>query len=297
MAFGNTIKWQGVIPALITPMQEDGKLDVEALQAFYSWQDEQSFDALVVAGSTGEGTLLTLAERSEVWRNAVEVCERTDVIAGVSAASTKDALMAVNAAEKAGCHGLLLSMPYYIRPCEKAMQDYLDTVLMETSLPVVLYDIPQRAAVSMSLDFILRNSQNPKIVGIKDASGSLAHLHSIILQKREGFSYYMGDDAYAQIAVLSGGDGVISVVANAIPKEFKQVVLHAARGERVESKELLLRLEPYFKALQMAGNPSAIKMLTHVMHQTPPYCRAPLQTLTESQKIQMKTYLAEITDK
>ena len=278
--------WIGAIPALITPMHDQGDVDAKNTERFFLKHEQSACQAVVLLGSTGEGCMLDQAEAKKVWSIGQSVFQKTDVIAGIAAASTRQALQKATLAEQLGAKALLVSPPYYIKPCIQAMEEYVHALIAETSLPIMLYDIAQRTGVSMPEDILNRFQDRPRVFAIKDASGSLQKAY-VRLKNSSGPAFYSGDDATSWLTTLAGGHGCVSVIANLFPDRMHHMLLSAMQGDHVGTRSQLKTLEPWLQAIALAGNPSAVKYLAGKMFGFSHALRAPLRLPDASARASM----------
>ena len=213
----------GVLTALVTPMR-DGAVDLEALSAMVEWQIEQGVSGLVPCGTTGEAATLTGEERSAVIRRVVEVARgRVPVVAGAGANSTSGTVALCRAALEAGADGLLLVSPYYNKPTQAGLLAHFRTVLAEVDAPILLYDIPGRTGVSLAPETVLRLADHPRIVGIKEASGSVERAARLVARLEGRAAVLAGDDALYLPFLSVGGGGIVSATASVAPAEMVAV--------------------------------------------------------------------------
>ena len=215
---------------------------------------------LVVAGTTGESPTLTTEEKVELFKFVVEVVDgRVPVIAGTGSNNTRASINLTNLAEKTGVDGIMLVVPYYNKPSQEGLYQHFKAIAESTSLPIMLYNIPGRSVVNMSVETVVRLAQIPNIVAIKEASGNLDAMAEIISQTPEDFSLYSGDDGLTLPVLSIGGIGVISVASHVIGNEMQAMIENFKNGKLQEAAQAHRSLLPIIKALFAAPSPSPVK--------------------------------------
>ena len=209
----------GSIVAIITPMFEDGSLDLPGMRKLVDYHVEQGTDAICVVGTTGESPTVNFDEHHALIELVVEqAAGRIPVIAGTGANSTEEAIELTQFAKKAGTDAALSVVPYYNKPTQEGLYQHFKVIAEKVDIPVILYNVPGRTVADLSADTAIRLAQIPNVVGIKDATGNLDRACELIARAPAGFSVYSGDDPTACSLILMGGQGNISVVANVAPK-------------------------------------------------------------------------------
>lgn len=268
---------RGAMTALVTPLTDDGKLDIEGLEKLAFWQIEQGIHGLVPCGTTGEGATLDDQEKGEVVAAVVRVAGgRVPVIAGVGSNATRSTLEAACVAAEAGADALLVVSPYYNKPNRSGMIAHYEAVARETSLPVVVYNVPGRTGQNLGAGLILELAQISGIIAVKEASGDLDQIATILAGRPEGFSVFSGDDPLALPTMALGADGVISVVSNEAPGEMARMIDAAWEGEAEAARELHYRLLPLMRANFIETNPVPVKTAMHLLGHCGLTLRAPL---------------------
>lgn len=248
--------FEGIGTALITPFA-GGKIDYKSLEGLIEGQIAAGVPALVIGGTTGEAATLDDEERYTLYRTSRDmVSKRAKIIFGTGTNDTRGAIRHTEVAEKIGCDGVLLVTPYYNKGTDEGLYRHYQAIAEETELPIILYNVPSRTGVNLSIDVIERLSEKPNIVGIKEASGSaerLAQLSSMELD------LYAGNDAEIYAVLALGGKGAISVVSNLYPRETVEIVRLYQAGEKTEAKRLHAKLMPVIRSLFLETNPAPIK--------------------------------------
>tara|TARA_B100001142_G_scaffold148725_1_gene149615 strand:+ start:985 stop:1869 length:885 start_codon:yes stop_codon:yes gene_type:complete len=237
-----TARFGRVIPAMVTPFNEDGALDVDASVTLAKWLVEQGSEGLVITGTTGEGPAVTDEEDWELWR-AVAEAVTVPVIAGTTTNDTAHSVNQTRKAEELGCDGILAVTPYYNRPSQEGIYAHFDAVAAATRLPVVLYDIPVRTGRKIETTTLLRLAHEiPNVVAVKDAAGNPGETAKVIRDAPEGFEVYSGDDNLTLPLLAVGAVGVISVAAHWSAPEFVAMMDAWEAGKVDEARQINARL-------------------------------------------------------
>ncbi len=251
---------QGSLVALITPMLPDGSLDLAAYRKLIDWHIEQGTNGLVVVGTSGESSTVSMEEHCELIRIAVEhTAGRVPVIAGAGANSTAEAIELSRSADSAGADALLSVVPYYNRPTQEGLYQHFRAIAESVDVPVILYNVPGRTVADMHNDTTLRLAEIPNIVGTKDATGNIERGVDLLRRAPEGFSVYSGDDATAAALILLGGRGNISVTANVAPRLVSELCAAALAGDARRTREINEKLALLNRALFLEANPIPVK--------------------------------------
>ena len=252
--------FQGSMVALVTPMNEDGSLDVPTLRRLIDFHVENGTDALVIVGSTGESATLDMGEHCEVIRLAVEHCRgRIPVIAGTGSNSTTEAIELTRCAERARADACLLVTPYYNKPTQEGLYRHHKAIAEAVPIPQILYNVPGRTACDMLPETVERLADIPNIVGIKEATGNLERARDIVRRCGDRLDVYSGDDATALDCILSGGKGDISVTANVAPRLMHEMCKLALAGQEQQARAVNSRLTALHKDLFVEANPIPVK--------------------------------------
>jgi 4-hydroxy-tetrahydrodipicolinate synthase len=274
---------QGSIVAIVTPMQEDGSLDLPALRTLIDWHIAEGTDSIVIVGTTGESPTVSVDEHCELVKVAVEhAAKRIPIIAGTGGNSTAEAIELTGYAKKVGAAASLQVVPYYNRPTQEGMYQHFRTIAEAVDLPVILYNVPGRTVADMSNETVLRLTQVPGVVGLKDATGNLARGTELLRDAPKNFAVYSGDDATAIALMLLGGKGNISVTANVAPKLMHELCVAAMAGRVAEAIRLNNCLIPLHNKLFVEPNPLPVKWAMQKMGLIRGGIRLPLVPLGES---------------
>jgi 4-hydroxy-tetrahydrodipicolinate synthase len=273
---------QGSIVALVTPMEQDGALDVESLNRLIEFHIEQGTDAIVAVGTTGESATLNEAEHCEAIRLTVErVAGRVPVIAGTGANSTTEAINLTRHAKALGVDACLLVTPYYNKPTQEGLYLHYKAVAEAVDIPQILYNVPGRTACDLLPATVARLAALPNIIGIKEATGKLERADEIRVLCGPDFLLYSGDDATACEFCLRGGHGVISVTANVAPKLMHEMCIEARAGHQDAALAIDAKLAALHRDLFIESNPIPVKWAVHQMGLIEAGIRLPLTWLSE----------------
>ncbi len=291
--------FHGSMVALVTPMHEDGALDLEALERLVEFHVEQGTDAIVSVGTTGESATLDEAEHCEVIRRTVEFARgRIPVIGGTGSNSTAEAIRLTRCAMEAGADACLLVTPYYNKPTQEGMYLHFKAVAEAVPVPQILYNVPGRTAVDLLPETVARLAEVSNIVGLKEATGSLDRLEELKALCGDRIDFYSGDDATACEFMLRGGKGVISVTANVAPRLMHEMSRAAVAGDREAAEALDAKLAALHRDLFVESNPIPVKWAVEAMGLIGPGIRLPLTPLSEGfrPKVREAMRLAGVTD-
>ena len=251
---------QGSIPALVTPMEENGSLDLASLKKLVEFHIEQGSTAIVAVGTTGESATLDMKEHCEVIRAVVEQARgRIPVIAGTGSNSTTEAIQLTKDAKSVGADACLLVTPYYNKPTQEGLYLHHKAVAEAVDIPQILYNVPGRTGCDMLPATAARLSHIPNIIGIKEATGNLQRLEDIRSLAKPGFLLFSGDDATSREFCLRGGNGVISVTANVAPRLMSEMVAAALAGKREDAELIDAKLAALHRDLFVESNPIPVK--------------------------------------
>jgi 4-hydroxy-tetrahydrodipicolinate synthase len=284
----------GALTALVTPFR-GGEIDTRALAALVEAQITAGINGLVPCGSTGEAATLTHEEHVAVVREVVRVVRgRVPVIAGAGSNSTAEAIRLTRGAEEAGADGALLISPYYNKPTQEGIYRHYAAVAEATKLPLIVYNIPGRTASNIAAETMGRLSRVPNVAGVKEASGSLAHVIEIIAGAGPDFAVYAGDDVLTLPIMAAGGKGVISVTANVAPREFAEFAQALLEGDLERGRTLMHRLLPLVNALMgLEVNPIPVKTALAMMGRCAEEFRLPLTCMSAAGRMKLEAVLRE----
>jgi 4-hydroxy-tetrahydrodipicolinate synthase len=272
---------RGSLVAIVTPMSDDGALDLDALRRLVDWHIAEGTDGIVVVGTTGESPTVSYDEHCLLIRTAVEqAAGRVPVIAGTGANSTSEAIELTECAKAAGAQAGLSVVPYYNKPTQEGLYQHYKKIAEAVDLPLILYNVPGRTVADLSNDTTLRLAGVPGIVGVKDATGSMERAADLIRRAPKDFALYSGDDASAMPFMLLGGHGVISVTANVAPKLMHEMCVAAFAGNLARARELNNALLPLHSKLFVEANPIPVKWACAELGLIPSGLRLPLTPLS-----------------
>jgi 4-hydroxy-tetrahydrodipicolinate synthase len=280
--------FQGSITALVTPFRNGG-VDEAGYQAFVDWQVTEGSNGVVPVGTTGESPTLTHDEHKRVVELCIEAAAgRIPVIAGAGSNSTEEAVELTRHAKEAGADGALVVCPYYNKPSQEGLYQHFKAVAEAADIPIVIYNIPGRSVVDMSVDTMARLAKIPNIVGVKDATCDLARPLRMRLKAGKDFCQLSGEDGTVAAFLAQGGEGCISVTSNVAPKMCAE--LHAAWRERDFGtfEALRDRLMPLHDAMFCEPSPAGAKYGAHLLGKCEPDVRLPMVGLTDKGKTQVR---------
>ncbi len=272
----NNIHGLGV--ALVTPFGRDGDIDYSSLRRLVEHVIEGGVDYLVVLGTTAETPTLAPDEKISLLTFVREVNRgRLPIVAGIGGNNTKEVVASVETYDLTGVSAVLSVTPYYNRPSQQGLYEHYRAIAGASPAPVLLYNVPARTGVNLTADTTLRLAHNvDNIIGVKEACGSLNQMGYILRDRPEGFMVISGDDSMALPLIAMGGDGVISVAANAFPRPVKELVDAAQHGDRQTASAVQLRLLEAVDSLFIEGNPTGIKTALAVKGLIENHLRLPL---------------------
>jgi 4-hydroxy-tetrahydrodipicolinate synthase len=274
------LKGTGV--AIVTPFHKDGSVDFNALGKLVEHLISGGVDYLVVLGTTGESVTLNKNEKIAVVNHVVEsVDKRVPVVLGLGGNHTQEILHSLSSFDFDGIEAILSVSPYYNKPIQEGIYQHYKMIAGASPVPVILYNVPGRTGSNMTAETSLRLAQVPNILGIKEASGNLEQMMHIINNRPEGFLVISGDDALTLPLIASGGDGVISVVANAYPKIYSDMVNDALKGDFAAARKGHYKLLDITGMLFAEGNPGGIKAAMKVLGIMQDYMRLPLVNISQ----------------
>jgi 4-hydroxy-tetrahydrodipicolinate synthase len=265
MSKNNKFKGTGV--AIVTPFTKDGNVDYKSLGKLVNFIIKGGVEYVVVMGTTGESVTLTKEEKQSVVDHVIETVDRrVPIVLGLGGNNTQEILNSLKKESFANIDALLSVSPYYNKPNQRGIYQHYKAIAEASPLPVILYNVPGRTSSNITADTTLKLAEEFKnIIGIKEASGSLEQCMKIIKHKPKDFLVISGDDALTLPIIASGGDGVISVVANAFPKDFSEMTRQILQGNVKEAQKLHYKLTDIIEQLFADGNPAGIKTVLEMM--------------------------------
>ena len=274
------IQIRGSIPAIVTPMHEDGSLDLPAFRKLIDWHVEEGSNGLVVVGTSGESATLSVDEHILMVKTAVEhTAKRFPIIAGAGGNSTSEAVELAKAAKEVGADATLQVVPYYNKPTQEGMYQHFRKIAESVDLPVILYNVPGRTVADMNHDTVLRLADVPGIVGVKEATGNIDRAANLIKYAPAHFAIYSGDDPTAIALMLLGGHGNISVTANVAPRAMSELCRAALAGDAITARKIHLSLLSLHKQMFCESNPIPAKWALAALGRMEGGIRLPLTPL------------------
>jgi 4-hydroxy-tetrahydrodipicolinate synthase len=268
--------WKGSLVALITPFR-NGKVDDKAFQSFVEWQIEQGTNGVIPCGTTGESPTLSHDEHKRVVELCVEVAKgRIPVIAGTGSNSTEEAIDFTRHAKQAGADGALIVTPYYNKPTQEGMYQHYKAITDAVDLPVIIYNIPPRSVIDMSVATMARLAKLPNIVGVKDATNDLARPLRTRAAIGPDFAMLSGEDVTAIAFMGQGGHGCISVTANVAPRVCADMHIAWQKGDTATAMKINERLLPLHDAMFCETSPAPVKYAASLLGKSTPDVRLPL---------------------
>jgi 4-hydroxy-tetrahydrodipicolinate synthase len=287
---GDTSWMRGSMVALATPFK-DGKVDYAALEALVEWQIANGQTALVPCGSTGESATMSHAEHAEVVAAVIKTAAgRVPVIAGTGSNATSEAIELTRAAEKAGAQAALL-ISYYNKPTQDGIVAHYRAVANATGLPLIVYNIPGRTASTIEPQTLKRLAEIDRVAGVKEATGSLDRVMDTIAACGDRFVVLSGEDSLTVPMIAMGARGVISAVANVVPKEMAQLTDAALAGRYDEARRISYQVLPVIRACFLETNPIPVKAALSMMGRCRDELRLPLLPMSEGPREQLRRVL------
>lgn len=272
---------QGSFVAIVTPMQEDATLDLDAFRRLIDWHIKEGTDGIVVVGTTGESPTVDFDEHRLLIKTAVDhAARRVPVIAGTGANATSEAIELAAYAKQAGADFSLSVVPYYNKPTQEGLYRHFKAIAEAVDIPHIVYNVPGRTVADLQNETLLRLTQIPNIVGIKDATANLERGSDLVRRKPRDFRVYSGDDATGLALMLLGGHGVISVTANVAPKLMHEMCAAGLAGDTAKAREVNNRLLPLHRQLFLEANPIPVKWAVQQMGLIKGGIRLPLTPLS-----------------
>jgi len=287
--------FHGSLVALVTPMRADGGIDEDAYARLIEWQIEQGTNGIVPVGTTGESPTLSHDEHKRVVELAIAVAgRRVPVLAGAGSNSTVEAIGLAEHAKKAGADGVLVVTPYYNKPTQEGVYRHYTAIAEAVDIPLIIYNIPGRSVIDMSVDTMARLAGHKNIIGVKDATANLTRPLHTTRACGPDFIQLSGEDHTVIAYLASGGHGCISVTANVAPKLCAQ--MHAAwqAGDVAQAMAIQSRLVPLHDAMFAESNPGPVKYAASLLGFGTATCRLPLAPIAEANAAKMRAAMLEL---
>ncbi|ADI27246.1 4-hydroxy-tetrahydrodipicolinate synthase [Geobacillus sp. C56-T3] len=285
------VQWN-IITAMVTPFDRKGNLDLAKTTELVNYLLDNGTDALVVAGTTGESPTLTTEEKIALFRHVVSVVNgRAPVIAGTGTNDTRASIELTKKAEEAGVDAVMLVAPYYNKPNQEGLYQHFKAIAESTRLPVMLYNVPGRTSVSLAPETVIRLSEVPNIVAVKEAGGNLDAMAEIIERTPDDFLLYSGDDSLTLPVLAIGGNGVVSVASHIIGNEMQEMIRSFLAGDHQKAAALHRKWLPLMKGLFAAPSPVPVKTALQLRGLDVGSVRLPLVPLAEQERKELSRLL------
>ncbi len=287
--------FHGSMVALVTPMRADGGIDEDAYARLINWQIAEGTHAIIPVGTTGESPTLTHDEHKRVVELAIEVAaRRIPVIAGAGSNSTAEAIGLAQHAKTAGANAVLIVTPYYNKPTQEGLYRHYTAITEAVEIPIIIYNIPGRSVIDMSVETMARLAAHKNIVGVKDATANLTRPLHTARACGPNFIQLSGEDHTAIAYLASGGHGCISVTANIAPRLCAEMHLAWQAGDVQKAMAIQTRLVPLHDAMFIESNPGPVKYAASLLGYGTATCRLPLAPIADTTAAKVRAAMAEI---
>jgi len=282
--------------AMVTPLHDDGSLDLDTSQRLAAYLLDQGSDTILVAGTTGESPTITHDEKIALFKAVIEaVGDRAPILANIGDNCTRDSVGFAQRAEELGMSGLMAVVPYYNKPPQEGLYRHFSEIANAVDLPVLLYNIPGRSVINMSAETTLRLARDvPNIVAVKEASGDMAQVAHIAGNAPDGFEVLSGNDEDTLPILGLGGTGVISVASHVAGPMMRDMVDSQVTGNQARALRLHLQLLPLFRALFVTSNPIMVKHALSLVGMPVGTTRLPLIPVTSEQSAELRSVMEHI---
>lgn len=281
---------------MVTPFTPDGEVDYPALKRLVNYQLDNGADFFCILATTGEAPCLTTEEKDRITETVKEINRgRLPILKYCGGNNTRAVVEEIKHTNWEGIDGILSICPYYNKPLQEGLYKHFKAISAASPLPIVLYNVPGRTGINLRPDTLIRLAREcDNIVAVKEASGSLEQVDEIIKNKPEGFDVISGDDALTFQMIASGAAGVISVIGNALPKQFSRMIRLEFKGEYEPARKIHHRFTELYKLLFVDGNPAGVKALLNDMGMIENVLRLPLVPTTIATKEKMAAILKDM---
>ncbi|MGM7701228.1 4-hydroxy-tetrahydrodipicolinate synthase [Pseudalkalibacillus sp. Hm43] len=281
-----------ILTAMVTPFDHKGNIDFSKTTKLIEYLIKNGSDGLVIAGTTGESPTLTKEEKVALFKHVVKVVQkRVPVIAGTGSNNTHASIELTKQAEEAGVDAVMLVAPYYNKPNQQGLYLHFKSIAETTKLPVMLYNVPGRSIVNLSVDTIVRLSEIDNIVCVKEASGDLDQITEIITKTADDFKVYSGDDTLTLPTLSIGGDGIVSVAAHVVGNEMQSMIAAYSEGDVKKAAQLHGKLLPVMNEMFSAPSPTPVKTALQILGIDVGGVRLPLIPLSEQERVRLNSLL------
>ncbi len=286
-----TKQFTGTGTALITPFKRDGSIDEEALRRLVDFQEENGIDMLLACGSTGEPATLNATEHQKVMEIVIDQAKRAKVICGAGSNCTREAIDLSKAAFDLGADAILSICPYYNKPTQEGIFRHYEAIAQAVDMPMIFYNVPSRTSVGIAAETMVRLSKIPNVVAVKEASGDLALASKVIQETADDFTVLSGNDDITVDIMELGGDGVISVASNCVPKLVSEMVNTAKAGNYAKAHEMSVALNDLFTGMFVESNPIPIKYVMSRLGYGEDVLRLPLTPISDAARAKLDPIL------
>ncbi|HHV38073.1 MAG TPA: 4-hydroxy-tetrahydrodipicolinate synthase [Tepidimicrobium sp.] len=270
--------------AIVTPFKND-QINFEKLEELLEWHIEEGTDAIIICGTTGEASTMSLEEQKQAIKFTVEkVNNRIPVVAGTGSNNTKTSIELSKYSEEVGADSLLIVTPFYNKTTQQGLIEHYTAIADSVNIPIIIYNVPGRTGLNILPSTIAELSKHPNIRGVKEASGDIAQVAEIARLCPKDFYLYSGNDDMIVPLLSLGGIGVISVVANILPKDTHNMVQYFLDGDIETSRELQLKMKPLIDALFIEVNPIPVREAMNILGMDVGSCRLPLVSMGEANR-------------
>lgn len=291
----NGTQFRGTTVALVTPFDEEGRIDEPKLRHLVDWHIDQGTDVLLACGTTGESATLTHDEHNHVMDLVIQqAAGRIPVLCGTGSNATREAISLTRHAEQAGADGVLSVGPYYNKPTQEGFYQHFRAIAQETRLPMIIYNVPGRTGTNISADTTLKLADTENIVGIKEASGNLSQIMAILRNRPKDFVVLSGDDSITLPLIALGADGVVSVVANETPRLLHKMVHSAFKNDWETARHIHYHLLPLMEMNFLESNPIPVKTALSLMGHIEDNFRLPLVKMSPAAKEKLARLLKQL---
>jgi len=289
-------KFRGTGTAIVTPFHKEGSIDFKSFEGLIEYQIKNGINYIVFMGTTGESVTLNRDERNAVINMAVEIVDgRVPVVVGIGGNNTQEIVNTIKETDFDGIDAILSVSPYYNKPQQKGIFRHYKTIAGVSPVPVIIYNVPSRTGSNITAETTLQLAREvPNIMAVKEASRDLCQCARIIKDKPEGFLVISGDDVTALPFMSLGGDGIISVISNALPAEFSALVKHCLSKEFEKARQISFRLMDIIEGIYADGSPSGVKALLEMKGLCHNVVRLPLVKINKSLHNQLTQMLQEL---
>jgi 4-hydroxy-tetrahydrodipicolinate synthase len=290
--------FQGTGVALVTPFKNDFSVDVEALKKVTEYTIAGGVEYLVALGTTSEAPVLNKEEKKLVVKTIIEATKnRVPLVLGVGGNNTTEIIHQLQNEAFDGISAILSVVPYYNKPTQNGIFAHFDAIANASPLPIILYNVPGRTSANMNAETTIRLAEkHSNIIGVKEASGDLAQIMEILRRKPEHFAVISGDDALTMPMIALGASGVISVAANALSRQFSEMVRLQLDNKTLEARKLHYSMLPIIELLFAEGNPAGVKSLLNAMDLCKEFVRLPLVSVSQKTGSLIKSEWIQISN-